>query len=164
MFSLICVRINCWINNRKAGDLRRHRGHYDVSVMTSFKLIWRVKIQSQSFLLWPVAYSVPPCIYHILSGSVFTISIKRWKQYFLGARNFAILWDDHTFNYIFLMVNKAVQMILSIVIFIVIYVSSLDTNLCWKEGKRDVIRCYGTGSTLVQLLLCFLTRRSKYVN
>ena len=35
MISLICVRINDWVNNREAGDLRRHRGHYDVSVMES---------------------------------------------------------------------------------------------------------------------------------
>ena len=34
MFSLICARINDWENNREAGDLRRRRGHYDVSVMT----------------------------------------------------------------------------------------------------------------------------------
>ena len=34
MFSLICVWINGWVNNREAGDLRRHRGHYDVIVMT----------------------------------------------------------------------------------------------------------------------------------
>ena len=34
MFSLICARINVWANNRKAGDLRRHRTHYDVIVMT----------------------------------------------------------------------------------------------------------------------------------
>ena len=33
MFSLICARINDWVNNREAGDLRRHRGHYDVNVM-----------------------------------------------------------------------------------------------------------------------------------
>ena len=33
MFSLICVRINDWVNNREVGDVRRHRGHYDVSVM-----------------------------------------------------------------------------------------------------------------------------------
>ena len=33
MFSLICAWINDWVNNRKAGDLRRHRAHYDVSVM-----------------------------------------------------------------------------------------------------------------------------------
>ena len=33
MFSLICVWINGWVNNRDAGDLRRYRGHYDVNVM-----------------------------------------------------------------------------------------------------------------------------------
>ena len=33
MFSLICARINDWVNNREAGNLRRHRGHYDVIVM-----------------------------------------------------------------------------------------------------------------------------------
>ena len=33
MSSLICGWINDWVNNRKAGDLRRHLGHYDVNVM-----------------------------------------------------------------------------------------------------------------------------------
>ena len=33
MFSLICAWINGWVNSREAGELRRHRGHYDVSVM-----------------------------------------------------------------------------------------------------------------------------------
>ena len=33
MFSLICARINGWVNNIEAGDLRRHRTHYDVTVM-----------------------------------------------------------------------------------------------------------------------------------
>ena len=33
MFSLIYVWINGWVNNRETGDLRRHRGHYDVNVM-----------------------------------------------------------------------------------------------------------------------------------
>ena len=35
MFSLICVWINGWVNNGEAGDLRRHRAHYDVIVMGS---------------------------------------------------------------------------------------------------------------------------------
>ena len=34
MFSLICVWINGWVNNRKAGDLRRFCAHYDVNVMS----------------------------------------------------------------------------------------------------------------------------------
>ena len=33
MFSLICAWINGWVNSGKAGDLRRHRAHYDVTVM-----------------------------------------------------------------------------------------------------------------------------------
>ena len=33
MFSSICAWINSWVNNRDAGNLNRHRAHYDVSVM-----------------------------------------------------------------------------------------------------------------------------------
>ena len=33
MFSLIFARINGWVNNGEAGDLRRHRAHYNVIVM-----------------------------------------------------------------------------------------------------------------------------------
>ena len=35
MFSLICAWIIGWVNNRKAGDLRCHHAHYDVTVMRS---------------------------------------------------------------------------------------------------------------------------------
>ena len=34
IFSLICAWTNGWANNRDAGDLRRHRAHYDVIVMS----------------------------------------------------------------------------------------------------------------------------------
>ena len=30
---LICVWINGWVNNREAGNLRRYRAHYDVTVL-----------------------------------------------------------------------------------------------------------------------------------
>ena len=33
MFSLVCVWINGWANNHEAGDLKRYRAHYDVTVM-----------------------------------------------------------------------------------------------------------------------------------
>ena len=33
MFSLICVWINDWVNNREAGDSGRYRAHYDVIVI-----------------------------------------------------------------------------------------------------------------------------------
>ena len=34
-FFFICARMNCWINNRESGDLRRHRAHHNVIVMTT---------------------------------------------------------------------------------------------------------------------------------
>ena len=40
MFSLICPWINYWVNNYEAGDLRRHRTHYDVIIMSVAQL-WR---------------------------------------------------------------------------------------------------------------------------
>ena len=33
IFTLICARINGWVNNCEAGNLRRNRAHYDVIVM-----------------------------------------------------------------------------------------------------------------------------------
>ena len=41
MFSLMCVWINGWVNNREAGDLRHYRAHHDVTVM-----IWEESIAS----------------------------------------------------------------------------------------------------------------------
>ena len=39
MFSLIYAWINGWVNNREAGDLRRHGALYDVNVMYKTRLI-----------------------------------------------------------------------------------------------------------------------------
>ena len=45
MFSLISAWINSWVNTGEAGDLRRHRADYDVSLMDPTKdthiLLWR---------------------------------------------------------------------------------------------------------------------------
>ena len=38
MFSLICVWINDWLNNREAGDLRCNCTHYDIIVMSTTSL------------------------------------------------------------------------------------------------------------------------------
>ena len=39
----ICARINNWVNNREVGDLRRHRTHYDGTVMLRAKLFTNSK-------------------------------------------------------------------------------------------------------------------------
>ena len=38
MFSLICARTIDWVNHRYADDLRRHRTHYDVTVLFSHEI------------------------------------------------------------------------------------------------------------------------------
>ena len=50
MFSLICARINGWVNNRKAGDLRRHQAHYDITVMEQTSL----EAGSATQMPWPL--------------------------------------------------------------------------------------------------------------
>ena len=64
MFSLIWAWIHSWVNNRDAGDFRRHRAHYDVIVMIwapwallrprvlSGKMIKAVHIQGPLSLRW----------------------------------------------------------------------------------------------------------------
>ena len=46
---LICAWINGWVNDPEAGDLRRHRAHYDIIVMpdsSSYILIYSVGVHS----------------------------------------------------------------------------------------------------------------------
>ena len=38
ILSLICPRINGWVKNHEAGDLRRHRTHHDATLMND--IIW----------------------------------------------------------------------------------------------------------------------------
>ena len=35
LFVFICAWINGWVNNREPGDLKRHRAHYDITVILS---------------------------------------------------------------------------------------------------------------------------------
>ena len=77
MFSLICVWINDWVNNREAGDLRRYRAHYDVIVMdvivmahsvhvtiavrctsVRYKYWWTCHMGLGSFLCWATGDSM----------------------------------------------------------------------------------------------------------
>ena len=68
MFSLICVWINGWVNNREAGDLRRHRGHCDVSVMLYFGVV-------------PVSTKVPYYITMIKIGSNKSLIHDEYTQF-----------------------------------------------------------------------------------
>ena len=49
IFTLICARINGWVNNREAGDLRCHRAHYDVIVIIMMTVRHALKILRAPF-------------------------------------------------------------------------------------------------------------------
>ena len=52
MLCLIYACINDWVNNREAGDLRRHRAHYDVIVMIRDMFIMPNKKTQQIRGIW----------------------------------------------------------------------------------------------------------------
>ena len=58
MFSLICVWINGWVNNREAVDLRRYLAHYD-AISTIENLVWgtNTHLCNQSALLMDITKS-----------------------------------------------------------------------------------------------------------
>ena len=65
MFSLICVWINDWVNNREAGDLRRYRANSDVIAMHN-DLVYPTGYQSWQLMLiftqwlgrWYIPYAI----------------------------------------------------------------------------------------------------------
>ena len=57
MFSLICAWINGWVNTHEAGDLRRHRTHYDVTVMAIVAdNRWLSRVKTKTYFDWSLWY------------------------------------------------------------------------------------------------------------
>ena len=81
MFSLICVWINGWVNNREAGDLRRYRAHFDVTEMVYIYINTTVVIWQQysNDMYWVEVsnYSNKLCVIHLgyLSESTLCFSL-----------------------------------------------------------------------------------------
>ena len=63
MFSLICVWINGWVNNREARDFRRYRRHYDVIVMATNHVgcwiinVWEKMVSNNCFSIISFLFS-----------------------------------------------------------------------------------------------------------
>ena len=60
MFFLICAWINGWINNGEAGDLRRHRAHYDVTAMVALLEIVLISLSIDIRFAIKAYYSCSP--------------------------------------------------------------------------------------------------------
>ena len=73
MFTLICARINGWVNNREAGDLRRHGAHYDIIIM-----LWTALTPSMQWFPSDIYHH---CIRHWLDIiQCFIITWCQWYQ------------------------------------------------------------------------------------
>ena len=72
MFSLICARINGWVNNYEAGDLRRHCTHYDVIIMLHVSFSVHLAFLSLS------VFSYPCICLPVLCFSVRIINLCMW--------------------------------------------------------------------------------------
>ena len=82
MFSLICTWINDLVNNREAGDLRRHRAHYDVTLMIGDQTLNLQNTRHTSLLgLW-VVY----CKYYRTHWPYYNMSTMHIPQTTLGSR------------------------------------------------------------------------------
>ena len=71
MFSLICARTNGLANHQDAGDLRRHRAHYDVTVTNT----WLSSSKHTPLLQLPVKVFVGP-----ISQRVYELVTLAWKS------------------------------------------------------------------------------------
>ena len=85
MFTLICARINGWVNNREAGDLRRHSAHSDVIVMMSLYILtgmgWPIILQESSRLCnWLSLRCLVPWINHLPPVCWSTFGILVWND------------------------------------------------------------------------------------
>ena len=72
MFSLIYARIKGWVNNREAGDLRRHHAHYNVIVMD---------------IRWPEHTGC-----HFVNGDLM------WRQYATVSKNCEVLYRHKNYT------------------------------------------------------------------
>ena len=72
--SLIYVWINDWVNNREAGDLRRHLTPYDVIIMCQREIVWLTKYIDT--LLNPKATHASSCLW-LLHRQLEWVNVKR---------------------------------------------------------------------------------------
>ena len=85
VFSLICAWINGWVTNHEAGDLGRHRAHYDVIVM---HLWYGERFQ---VMMWPCSSHSLDSHQHdtavenerVRCGEGKTNTIGHWRDYHL---------------------------------------------------------------------------------
>ena len=101
MFSLICVRINGWVNrrhDREAGDLRCHRAHYDVTVMRLTHTHGAMVVEDKMAITSTVRLqnlmqeTTRLCAVEMISSSD---NVFQGKQHYQKKQACSIFWTSH---------------------------------------------------------------------
>ena len=71
MFSLICAWIHSWVNNGEAGDLRRHRAHYDIVMETWYLTELRVLKRCANIPPFYIRHHIDVIIKRVFKGHNF---------------------------------------------------------------------------------------------
>ena len=92
-FSLIYASMNCWVNNREAGDLRRYRAHYDVTVMLKFyprstSKTSKIRSQYRNTMFSGIWHNI---ISFDLMGVSLCYLLNFWQRYCLRLHSY-IIW------------------------------------------------------------------------
>ena len=151
LFSLICAWINGWVNNREAGDLRRHRAHYDVTVMA------RARFSPH--------YCTTGChimVYHIMTRYEFTLLYMHmlvdvcfvdysYHRLLCSGTFQGLAWSRiyHMYKSLYY-INIGFRDDMSIPL----QRKSLGFNSCWPSDPLGERR---SRSTVTQVMACYLT-------
>ena len=74
MFTLICDRMNGWVNNHEAGDSRRYLAHCDVIVMKKLHFVFLCKYYELCLALVAVVYDFTSTTIYYLWDHIFLSS------------------------------------------------------------------------------------------
>ena len=86
--SVICAWINGWVINRDAGDLRRHRAHYDVTVIQRWHFFLDIQSYVTSIEVCELLKNHPFC-YDKNTNALSPLVLKRRTTLQIALRNIA---------------------------------------------------------------------------
>ena len=101
MFSLIWVWMKGWVNNRKAGDLRHYRAHYDATVMQMYASHHAgIRDYAEMFLLWLYFFKLigPSKSGRQFSDDIFKcifLNVNVWISIKISLKIAVFLWKFH---------------------------------------------------------------------
>ena len=94
MFSVICPWTNGWVDNRDPGDLRRHRAHYDITIVlyVNFKMHNCTSRKENHILFW-IRWAL--LWTQILTKNIFQIVTAVTNIFLNDDKSIAISWSNH---------------------------------------------------------------------